>query len=122
MLAAAARHPRSRFAFFGRKPASFDSHSRQGLSSDEALRLERRLRAFARLAADASDADDKDGAADETGGVEERLVVLEQEVVALRRTAVSAMNEFKEMLAEVRGTMRGAAGTKSSAWHGGALG
>ena len=77
----------------------------EGLSCDDARRLEKRLREFSRLAATA--ADEENGAlADDEGGegddIDARLVEVKQEVAALRRTMVAALSDLKQAVAEGR--------------------
>ena len=76
----------------------------EGLSADEADRLEQRLRAFARVTIDDESgalADEED-AADAAADVDSRLSELKREVGVLRRTTVAAMGDLKQAVAEVR--------------------
>lgn len=87
-----------------------DENVREGLSSDEAERLEQRLRAFALAVSDAGGSGDH--AASEQGGVHEatasneddaeaRMAALQRDVVALRRTMVAGLSELKSSMAEL---------------------
>ena len=82
------------------RKAEEDFH--EGLSSDEARRVERKLRAFSKLAAEGDD-DGGNVADDEGGGVDDleaKIGEVKQEVATLRRTMIAALNDLKDAIAK----------------------